>query len=147
MIYFISLYLSLIHICSLMERPDVTELVNACDAGREGELIFRLVYEAAGSSKPCLLYTSIAPSSFHFGETRTFRIGEMYGAVSFLQITAREIHDRILAEFMETEMCIRDSREDWEIIEGCHEAIVTPEEWEPVSYTHLTRPCCSSCRS
>ena len=36
---------------SLMERPDVTELVNACDAGREGELIFRLVYEAAGCSK------------------------------------------------------------------------------------------------
>ena len=37
---------------SLMERPDVTELVNACDAGREGELIFRLAYEAAGCSKP-----------------------------------------------------------------------------------------------
>lgn len=37
---------------SLMERPDVTELVNACDAGREGELIFRLVYEAAGCKKP-----------------------------------------------------------------------------------------------
>ena len=37
---------------SLMERTDVTELVNACDAGREGELIFRLVYEAAGCSKP-----------------------------------------------------------------------------------------------
>ena len=37
---------------SPMERPDVTELVNACDAGREGELIFRLVYEAAGCSKP-----------------------------------------------------------------------------------------------
>ena len=37
---------------SLMERPDVTELVNACDAGREGELIFRLVYKAAGCSKP-----------------------------------------------------------------------------------------------
>ena len=37
---------------SLLERPDVTELVNACDAGREGELIFRLVYEAAGCSKP-----------------------------------------------------------------------------------------------
>ena len=36
----------------LMERTDVTELVNACDAGREGELIFRLVYEAAGCSKP-----------------------------------------------------------------------------------------------
>ena len=37
---------------SLMERSDVTELVNACDAGREGELIFRLVYEAAGCTKP-----------------------------------------------------------------------------------------------
>ena len=37
---------------SLMERPDVAELVNACDAGREGELIFRLVYEAAGCTKP-----------------------------------------------------------------------------------------------
>ena len=35
----------------LMGRPDVTELVNACDAGREGELIFRMVYEAAGCSK------------------------------------------------------------------------------------------------
>ena len=37
---------------ALMERPDVTELVNACDAGREGELIFRLVYETAGCQKP-----------------------------------------------------------------------------------------------
>mgnify|MGYP000777896365 CR=1 FL=1 len=37
---------------SLMERPDVTELVNACDAGREGELIFRYIYEKAGCKKP-----------------------------------------------------------------------------------------------
>ena len=37
---------------SLMNRSDVTELVNACDAGREGELIFRLAYETAGCSKP-----------------------------------------------------------------------------------------------
>lgn len=37
---------------SLMERSDVTEVVNACDAGREGELIFRLVYETAGCTKP-----------------------------------------------------------------------------------------------
>ena len=36
----------------LMDREDVTELVNACDAGREGELIFRLVYEMAGCTKP-----------------------------------------------------------------------------------------------
>ena len=35
-----------------MNAPDVTEVVNACDAGREGELIFRSVYELAGCSKP-----------------------------------------------------------------------------------------------
>ena len=45
----------------------------------------------------------IAPSSFEFGETRHFRIGEMYGAVSFLQILAPEIQDRILTDFMDVE--------------------------------------------
>lgn len=38
----------------LMRREDVTEVVNACDAGREGELIFRTVYCLAGCSKPIL---------------------------------------------------------------------------------------------
>ena len=37
---------------SLMERPDVTGLVCATDAGREGELIFRFVYKVAGCKKP-----------------------------------------------------------------------------------------------
>ena len=37
---------------TLMNRPDVDTVVNACDAGREGELIFRLVYEMAGCRKP-----------------------------------------------------------------------------------------------
>ena len=37
---------------ALMDRPDVDTIVNACDAGREGELIFRLVYEMAGCRKP-----------------------------------------------------------------------------------------------
>ena len=36
----------------LMHRADVSEVVNACDAGREGELIFRFVYHVAGCEKP-----------------------------------------------------------------------------------------------
>lgn len=36
----------------LMKRNDITCVVNACDAGREGELIFRLIYEHAGCQKP-----------------------------------------------------------------------------------------------
>lgn len=37
---------------SLMHREDVNEIVNGCDAGREGEAIFRYVYEMAGCKKP-----------------------------------------------------------------------------------------------
>ena len=37
---------------TLMNREDVTEVINACDAGREGELIFRTVYYLADCRKP-----------------------------------------------------------------------------------------------
>ena len=39
---------------SLLRRDDVIDVVNACDAGREGELIFRTVYHLAGCTKPIL---------------------------------------------------------------------------------------------
>ena len=39
-------------LCALMKRNDVTEVINACDAGREGELIFRTVYKLSGCKKP-----------------------------------------------------------------------------------------------
>lgn len=41
-------------IASLAKRGEVTELVNACDAGREGERIFRNVYQLIGCRKPML---------------------------------------------------------------------------------------------
>ena len=37
---------------TLLHREDVSEVINACDAGREGEAIFHYVYEMAGGRKP-----------------------------------------------------------------------------------------------
>ena len=45
----------------------------------------------------------IAPSSFEFREGRTFKTGNKYGAVSFLQILAPELNDRVLADFLDME--------------------------------------------
>jgi len=36
----------------LIESDDVEEIINGCDAGREGELIFRYIYEYIGTQKP-----------------------------------------------------------------------------------------------
>jgi DNA topoisomerase-3 len=38
----------------LIRRKDVTNLINACDAGREGELIFRLIVQYAGTAKAAI---------------------------------------------------------------------------------------------
>ena len=45
----------------------------------------------------------IAPSSFEFKNGRMFRMGKMFGAVSFLQILAPELNDRMLADFLDME--------------------------------------------
>ncbi len=55
-------------------RDDVDRVVNACDAGREGELIFAYLYEKAGSQKPVqrLWLNSMTPSAIKdaFGSLR-----------------------------------------------------------------------------
>ena len=45
----------------------------------------------------------IAPSSFRFGEGRYFRLGRKIGAVSFLEILAPELNDRMLADILDLE--------------------------------------------
>jgi len=63
----------------LAKRKDVGQLVNACDAGREGELIFRLIEQYAGGAKPLgkpvsrLWLQSMTPQAIRdgFGALRT----------------------------------------------------------------------------
>ena len=45
----------------------------------------------------------IAPSGFEFRTGKQFRMGKKYGAVSFVQILAPELNDRMLAEFLDME--------------------------------------------
>jgi DNA topoisomerase-3 len=53
----------------LLKRPDVTEIINACDAGREGELIFRNTLRWAGVKKPTrrLWLQSMTPEAIRAG--------------------------------------------------------------------------------
>ena len=66
----------------LMHRADVSEVVNACDAGREGELIFRFVYEAAGCKKPMrrLWISSMEDGAIKAGFA-SLKDGRDYGAL------------------------------------------------------------------
>ncbi|GHV47165.1 conjugal transfer protein TraE [Clostridia bacterium] len=45
----------------------------------------------------------IAPTSFDFSDGKTFKMGNHYGAVSYLQILAPELNDRMLADFLDLE--------------------------------------------
>ena len=56
----------------LIKRKDVAELINACDAGREGELIFRYITQYAKSSKPIrrLWLQSMTPAAIREGFER-----------------------------------------------------------------------------
>jgi DNA topoisomerase-3 len=67
---------------TLMNRPDVDTVVNACDAGREGELIFRLVYEMTGCNKPIqrLWISSMEDSAIREGMS-DLRPGAEYDAL------------------------------------------------------------------
>lgn len=59
----------------LIRRKDVSQLVNACDAGREGELIFRYIVQAAKAKQPVqrLWLQSMTPTAIRdgFGKLRS----------------------------------------------------------------------------
>ncbi|NNM65850.1 MAG: DNA topoisomerase III [Burkholderiales bacterium] len=56
-------------IAKLLKRKDVTAVVNACDAGREGELIFRLIQQYASAKQPVqrLWLQSMTPQAIRDG--------------------------------------------------------------------------------
>ena len=66
-------------VVKLAKRRDVDKIINACDAGREGELIFRLIEQYAGGAKPLgkpvsrLWLQSMTPQAIRdgFGNLRT----------------------------------------------------------------------------
>lgn len=68
---------------SLMARKDVDELVCATDADREGELIFRLVYDKAGCTKPTRrLWTSSQEPDAIRGALKTMKPGTAYDGLA-----------------------------------------------------------------
>jgi len=72
-------------VVKLAKRKDVTDLVNACDAGREGELIFRLIEQYAGGGKPLgkpvrrLWLQSMTPQAIREGFERLRTDQQMQG--------------------------------------------------------------------
>ncbi|UQA63011.1 DNA topoisomerase 3 [Polyangium aurulentum] len=67
----------------ILERRDVARVVCATDAGREGELIFRYIYDAAGCSKPVsrLWISSLTPEAIRNGFAR-LREGHAYDGLA-----------------------------------------------------------------
>ncbi len=67
------------HVSRVMNAPDVTEVICATDAGREGELIFRYIYEAARCQKPVrrLWISSLTPDAIAKG-FRELRDGRQF---------------------------------------------------------------------
>ena len=59
-------------LAKLLKRKDVTAVINACDAGREGELIFRYIMQATKTSKPIsrLWLQSMTPAAIRDAFTR-----------------------------------------------------------------------------
>ena len=63
----------------LLNRPDIEFVVNACDAGREGELIFKHVYDLSRSKKPVKrLWISSLESSSILEGIEHLKAGETY---------------------------------------------------------------------
>src|SRR3989344_3783436 len=68
----------------LIKRKDITRLINACDAGREGELIFRYIVQYVKTDKPAerLWLQSMTPDAIREGFSRLRTDAEMKSLAS-----------------------------------------------------------------
>ena len=87
--------------CSPMNGMDRLRLLHAI-FHMDGQEQFRFSWDWLA---PSGLSTKdfIAPSSFEFKKGRMFRMGQKFGAASFVQILAPELNDRMLADFLDME--------------------------------------------
>ena len=85
----------------LLFRPDVSEVINACDAGREGEAIFRYIYDLFGCKKPVkrLWISSLTDESIRQGMNNLRDGTEMENlfAAAFTRAKADWIHGMSLS--------------------------------------------------
>lgn len=85
---------------SLNGRERVELLHSICHQDTKEKLNFTWdVVKSGGVSTKDI----IVPTSFNFSDPRSFKMGETIGAVSFLQILAPELTDRMLADFLDLE--------------------------------------------
>ncbi|MBL8912645.1 MAG: DNA topoisomerase 3 [Archangium sp.] len=119
---------------TVLSRRDVTEVVCATDAGREGELIFRFIYEAAGCRKPVqrLWISSLTDGAIRDGFERLrpqrdfdalaaaalgrsradwlvgMNLSRAYGLARDEQLSVGRVQTPTLALLAERELAIRD---------------------------------------
>lgn len=85
---------------SLNGKERVELLHRICNQNSKGKIDFSWdVIKNGGMSTKDI----IVPTSFNFADSRSFKMGEAIGAVSFLQILAPELTDRMLADFLDIE--------------------------------------------
>jgi DNA topoisomerase-3 len=118
----------------VLNAPDVDSVICATDAGREGELIFRLIYEAAGCRRPVqrLWISSLTESAIHQGLRRLrpareydelanaalgrsradwlvgMNLSRAYGLALDAPLSVGRVQTPTLAMLVERELAIRD---------------------------------------
>ncbi|MDL2287418.1 hypothetical protein LJB90_02510 [Eubacteriales bacterium OttesenSCG-928-G02] len=81
-----------------LERLEILHGVLHPDGKEKLNMKWEDLAETGMSTKDC-----ISPSSFNFSDSKTFKMGNSIGAVSFLQLNCAELSDRVLADFLDME--------------------------------------------